>query len=116
MSDTSAYRIPSTSDTEFDLFDSPNPTGSPERRLLLAVLERAILDYVGNDRREIEEAETWLFGDVENKEGRPFSFHWVCEQLDLDVIKVSTEIRQMPKRGARRVAPWYFSKKDMPAH
>ena len=39
------------------LMGLPNMTGTPERRLLLAVLERAILDYVGNDEREFEQAE-----------------------------------------------------------
>jgi hypothetical protein len=29
----------------YNVFGAPNMTGSPERRLLLAILERAILDY-----------------------------------------------------------------------
>jgi hypothetical protein len=88
----------------------PNMTGSPERRLLLAILERAILDYVGNDPREVEEAEQWLFGDLNSDEIQQFSFGWVCEQLDLDSAKIAQKIRSMPRRGNRRVAPWYFSK------
>jgi hypothetical protein len=85
-------------------------TGSPERRLLLAILERAILDYVGNDQREVEEAEQWLFGDANGETTQQFSFTWVCEQLDLDVPKIADKIRSMPRRGTRKVAPWYFSK------
>ena len=88
----------------------PNMTGSPERRLLLAILERAILDYVGNDQREVEEAEEWLFGDTESVPYDRFSFAWICEQLDLDLNKITSKIRGMPRRGNRKVAPWYFMK------
>lgn len=88
----------------------PNMTGSPERRLLLAILERAILDYVGNDPREIDEAEQWLFDGSGNHATQQFSFAWVCEQLDLDPGKIAEKIRAMPRRGNRKVAPWYFSK------
>jgi hypothetical protein len=97
------------------LFDVPNSTGSPERRLLLAVLERAILDFVGNDPREVEEAAEWLFGDLpsEDEDDTPpptqFSFVWICEELDLDPLSIAAKIRLMPKRGARKVAPWYFA-------
>lgn len=90
--------------------DSPNATGTPERRLLLAVLERAILDYVGNDRLEVNEATSWLFGELKDTEIREFSFRWVCSQLDLDATEISGKIRAMPKRGASRIAPWYTSK------
>jgi hypothetical protein len=92
------------------LFGAPNETGSPERRLLLAILERAILDYVGNDAREVAEAQEWLFDD-ETAAGRSyFSFKWICEQLDLDHPSIAEKIRAMPRRGNRKVAPWYFSK------
>ncbi len=94
----------------YQVIGLPNMTGSPERRLLLAILERAILDYVGNDPREIEEAEQWLFGDSERETIQQFSFAWVCEQLDLDAPKIAEKIKCMPRRGNRKVAPWYFSK------
>ena len=97
-------------DRDFDhVFGAPNHTGSPERRLLLAILERAILDYVGNDPREIHEAEEWLFGNLDASRNQ-FSFHWICEQLDLDTSKIVKKIRSMPRRGNRKVAPWYFAK------
>lgn len=94
----------------YQVIGLPNMTGSPERRLLLAILERAILDYVGNDPREIEEAEQWLFGDTEHSKHEQFSFAWVCEQLDLDTPRIAEKIKNMPRRGNRKVAPWYFSK------
>lgn len=93
------------------LFDVPNLTGTPERRLLLALLERAILDFVGNDEREVEDAERWIFEDLDNTlPYDQFSFGWVCQQLDLQVAKTAETIRNMPKRGDRKIAPWYFNK------
>jgi hypothetical protein len=101
-------------DREFyQVIGLPNMTGTPERRLLLAILERAVLDYVGNDRREVEEAEAWIFGDLDSPGNEQFSFPWVCEQLDLDMYRISGKIRVMPRRGDRKVAPWYFAKSLM---
>lgn len=90
-----------------NLFEVPNGTGSPERRLILAVLERAILDFVGNDLREVQEAEEWLFGERDTPTNAPFSFAWVCRELDLDSRVIAEQIRSMPKRGSSRIAPWY---------
>jgi hypothetical protein len=98
----------------FVLFDTPNLTGTPERRLLLAVLERAILDFVGNDEKEMDQAKEWLFGDLEFGPSDPtateFSFPWLCQQLDLDIENITEKIKAMPKRGTNRVAPWYFTR------
>ena len=95
----------------FTLLPTPNFTGSPERRLLLAILERAILDYVGNDRREMRAAEEWIFSETDDRDG-DFSFSWVCRQLDLEPGFVSSTIRAMPKRGKSRLAPWYTCKES----
>jgi hypothetical protein len=101
--------FPSIDGDATSLFDVPNETGTPERRLLLAVLERAILDYVGNDEKEIAEADDWIFdSDPINKS--VFSFGWLCQELDLDEEVIAEKIRSMPRRGNRRVAPWYFAK------
>ncbi len=98
-----------------ELFDVPNLTGTPERNLLLAMLERAILDFVGNETEEASDAERWIFESDQNSNNfkqPPFSFAWVCEQLDLDVGKVASTIVAMPKRGSKRIAPWYFMKHE----
>ena len=96
---------------EFGIFDHPNLTGTPERRLLLAILERALLDLVGNDERESLESEDWLFSDMAPSHPyEPFSFPWICEQLDLNMKKTLRKIRKMPKRGSSRLAPWYLTK------
>ena len=92
------------------IFDMPNQTGSPERRLLMAIFERALLDYVGNDKREYEEAKEWLFDEMPSELMGQFSFTWICHQLDLDITEVRKKISEMPRRGASRIAPWYLTK------
>ena len=88
-------------------------SSTPERRLLAALLERAILDFVGNDTSEVEAAEEWLF-DWQSEDAdvpmQDFSFRWICHYLDLNPTKVAAFIKAMPKRGSHRVAPWYFCK------
>jgi len=101
-------------DQDFEqVFGAPNMTGSPERRLLLAILERAILDYVGNDPHEVEQAEEWIFGALESSGRSQFSFPWLCEQLDLDHRAIARKIKAMPRRGNRKIAPWYFAKEQL---
>lgn len=108
----SAFRlVPMIDQDAYTLFEAPNPTGSPERRLLLAVLERAILDYVGNDKKEVEQSEQWIFGDLDNPTNSPFSFPWLCRELDLDIFDIANKIRLMPKRGSSRIAPWYSDRR-----
>lgn len=113
MSESAHKRSSFVDEDAYTLFESPNHTGSPERRLLLAVLERAILDFVGNDSRELEEANDWIFGDdgaLHSGAAPQFSFRWICQELDLDPAKIMETIRAMPKRGSRRIAPWYFDR------
>lgn len=94
----------------YRLFETPNLTGTPERRLLLAILERAILDYVGNDEREAVEAGGWLFDNNDDTPPSEFTFSWICSELDLDLKEITDKIRAMPKRGDSRIAPWYLKK------
>ncbi len=100
-------------DDVFNLFGDPNTTGSPERRLLLAVLERAILDFLGNDSDEIDEAEHWLFTEQNDSPQKAFSFAWVCSELDLDLNGVLDKIRKMPRRGESRIPPWYLRDRNL---
>jgi hypothetical protein len=92
------------------LYDSPNQTGSPERNLLMAVLERAILDLVGNDEQESSEAKEWIFNDLCKPEFSAFSFPWLCQELDLNYRDIADTISRIPKRGNSRIAPWYVTK------
>ena len=107
----STYRAVSFDVDALDMFGAQSERGTPERNLLMAVLERAILDFVGNDQREVEEAEEWIFDEEETEsDSTPFTFSWICQQLDLDRKFVAETVKGMPKRGAKRVAPWYFLK------
>ena len=109
MSESSNSSFPGIDSDAFNLFEVPNATGTPERRLLLAILERAILDFVGNDEKELAEAQDWLFDDFEG-DGPAYSFPWLCQELDLHTPEILEKIKAMPRRGHHRIAPWYFSK------
>jgi hypothetical protein len=101
-------------DNEPGIIGITNQKGTPERRLLLAVLERSILDFVGNDRKEADAAAEWLFTETDENANddncEEFSFAWVCNFLDLDKSSVLRQVKAMPKRGKNKIAPWYFAK------
>ncbi len=54
----------------------------PEKRLLAAVLQRAVADYVSGDGDLKEGARSWLMDDKPTD--APLSFKLICEALDLD--------------------------------
>ncbi|RMD86394.1 MAG: hypothetical protein D6808_03430 [Candidatus Dadabacteria bacterium] len=91
-----------------NIFDLPKTKGSPERNLLMAIIERALLDLTGNNYEEAEAAREWLFEEVENPHLEPFTFQWICIQLDLDPKKALSKIVSLPRRGSSRSAPWHL--------
>ena len=60
----------------------PNGNGgfNPEKRLLAAVLQRAITDYVSGEGELQESARQWLYGSDDISES--FGFAYICEALD----------------------------------
>lgn len=56
----------------------------PEKRLMVAVLMNALECLLGFDVRCVAETEDWIRGNV-GGDHWPYSFHNVCEELDLDV-------------------------------
>lgn len=54
------------------------------RYLLLAIIERALRD-AANSNYEItkEKALKWLYDERKGVKYKPFSFLWICDQLDL---------------------------------
>lgn len=54
----------------------------PEKRLLAAVLQRAITDFVTGDGELKDSARTWLI--EEEPSDAPLTFGFICEALDLD--------------------------------
>ena len=57
---------------------------SPERRLLSAVMNRAVTDFLcDSDPKHQEEAKDWIFEPLTDAP-EPFSFQYVCMELDVD--------------------------------
>lgn len=54
----------------------------PEKRLLAAVLQRAISDYVSGEGELREGARVWMMDDEPTD--APLTFRFICEALDLD--------------------------------
>lgn len=54
----------------------------PEKRLLAAVLQRAITDFVSGDGELREGARLWIMDDEATD--APIAFRFICEALDLD--------------------------------
>lgn len=75
--------------------ETPNNDGYvPERRLLVAVLQRAVTDYVSGDGEIQNESYNWLMND--NNEGddeRPLTFRFICEALDFNVDSLRYAIK-----------------------
>lgn len=62
----------------------------PELRLLAAVLQRAIHDFIGGEGDVREGARSWLMEDEPTD--APLSFRFICEALDLDLDSLRTAI------------------------
>ena len=63
----------------------------PEKRLLAAVLQRAITDYISGDGEMREGARLWLVDDEQVSEA-PLTFRFICEALDLDHLSLRKAI------------------------
>jgi hypothetical protein len=75
------------------------PPDSPSRRLVAAVLERALLDAVGPTAREGDrnDALAWFEYDDET----PFSFRWVAAQLGFDADWLRDRVRRRQRTRDR---------------
>lgn len=62
----------------------------PEKRLLAAVLQRAITDFVGGEGDIKEGARAWLMDDEPTD--APLTFKFICEALDLDSVSLRRAI------------------------
>ena len=63
----------------------------PEKRLLAAVLQRAITDFISGDGELKEGSRLWLLED-ESCADAPLSFRFICEALDLDLSSLREAI------------------------
>ena len=62
----------------------------PEKRLLAAVLQRAITDFFQGEGDLCASAKLWLLED--QPEDAPLTFDFICEALDLDQESLQKEI------------------------
>lgn len=53
---------------------------NPERRLLAAVLQRAITDFLSGEGELHASAKEWMYGEDDPNEA--FGFSYICEALD----------------------------------
>jgi len=65
-------------------------TFNPERRLLAAILQRAITDYVSGEGELQESSREWLYGPDDNLE--TFGFAYICEALDFHIEELRKAI------------------------
>ena len=68
-------------------------TSVPEKRLLAAVLQRAVTDYVSGEGDVKTGAGVWLMED--ECTDAPLTFKFVCEALDLDSTSLRKAIQLM---------------------
>ena len=85
--------------------DFENGYSLPEKNLLVAMLERALLDYLGNQRVETEEAYEWMYSDADIND--EFSFNWICMHLDLCPSDVRENVQAMRRRGETGASRWW---------
>jgi len=82
--------------------DIPSQGGYvPEKRLLAAVLQRAITDYVSGEGELREGARLWLLDD--ELTDAPLTFRFICEALDLDVGSLRGAIALQARNAAVEV-------------
>ena len=80
--------------------DTPNAgTFIPEKRLLAAVLQRAITDFLGGEGELKESARLWLMEEDDEDDECPLTFTFICEALDLDEVGLRKAIWEQSMRG-----------------
>ncbi|MCB0359772.1 MAG: hypothetical protein KDD44_09050 [Bdellovibrionales bacterium] len=77
---------------------------SPERNLLVAMLQRALLDLVSGAESDRNLAREWLLEPVGGEPYVPFSFPWICAELGLNVSLTQQAVRNLPEDWNGRVA------------
>lgn len=83
---------------------------TPERELLIAVLERTVLDYYSNNILVRAEAEEWLFGESDSAD--LFSLEWLSGHLSIAPGALRRRIMQLELQtnGPSQAHRWIRSK------
>ena len=74
----------------------------PEKRLLAAVLQRAITDFVFGEGELKEGSRLWLMDDEPTD--APLSFRFICEALDLDMPSLRKAIQMQADAESLSIA------------
>ena len=91
-----------------ELFSPPDDKLTPEKRLLLAVLEQAIRDVLDRDKPYGKQAARWFFEDWGGDYNLPFSLSWICRHLDVDMHLVQQRVQEFIEQGIPREMAWAF--------
>lgn len=82
---------------------------TPERELLIAVLDRAVLDYCGREGELHERAREWIFGPQD--EDNLFSFSSICHYLSIDISALRARIKTLSiPKGVSQAHRWLRKK------
>lgn len=76
---------------------------NPERRLLAAVLQRAVTDYLTGDGELNDSAREWIYSSDDTNEA--FGFAYICEALDFHKEELRKAIRNQYERQGCRPMP-----------
>jgi hypothetical protein len=83
---------------------------TPERELLIAILDRAVLDFSGREGELHDKAKEWIFGEDEY-ENSVFSFQAICEHLGLDSTALRGKILDLKiPKNVSQAHRWLRSK------
>lgn len=115
MEPPSRSQSPSVPSLDADWAEARNGSPSPIHRLLVAIVRRAVWDFVlyrnvdpeeDRDRYELAtDAAGWLFWDGEEElddEGR-YTFRFICSVLDLDATGVREHILGLSRQDIQRL-------------
>ena len=84
---------------------------NPEKRLLAAILQRAITDYLAGEGELQLSAKEWIFGSDDPNEA--FGFAYICEALDFHREELRKAIgRQFERSAAQQISSKLMSIED----
>lgn len=86
-------------------------TFNPERRLLAAVLQRAITDFVTGEGELQESARAWIYGSEDPNES--FAFAYICEALDFHQEELRKAIHRQYEENAAGIRSAHNSMSDL---
>lgn len=100
----SLITIPDGEFEAFDLLDPARRSPTPEHRLLIAVLARAIIDAIrppsmGENQRCLVKERAEAIDFFLNCGREPFSFAWICEHISSDGVALQKKVLDLVLRG-----------------